>query len=259
MYRYYFVGTALPDLRIDEPPEIHLKDYERLLSDNLSNSDMAKVNTVRNFYDIYNLLSYWKGEPFDPAGSLNANDLEEALATRTGLPPYIFDYLDKYETKEERLRHFPALLQTFFNEEIAKASGFFKTCLQMERETRLILVALRAKKMGRDLLTELQYEDPESDFIAQMIAQKDAPQYEPPEEYKEIKDILTRYEDKPLELEKAMIEFRFKKIQELLGDQLFTMDRILGYLIQLIMIEKWNQLDKQKGKAIIDTMLKDAS
>ena len=56
-----------------------------------------------------------------------------------------------------------------------------------------------------------------------------------------------------------MIEYRFKKIQDLLGTELFTIDRILGYMIQLIMIEKWNQLDKQKGKAIIDTMLKEAS
>ena len=259
MTNYYYVGTVLPELQLDQPPEINLRRFEQILSDNLTAADMAKATTVRNFYDIYNLLSYWKGESFDPAGSLNANDLEEALATRTGLPQYIFDFLDKYETKEERLRHFPALLQTFFNEEIKNSSGFFKTCLQMERDIRLVLVALRSKKMGRDLLTELQYEDPESDFIAQMIAQKDAAQYEPPEQYKEIKDILVKYGDHPLELEKAMIEFRFKKIQELLGDQLFTIDRVLGYMIQLIMIEKWNQLDKQKGKAIIDSMLKEAS
>ena len=47
----------------------------------------------------------------------------------------------------------------------------------MEREIRLILVALRAKKFGRDLLLELQYEDSDTDFIAQMLAQKDAAQY----------------------------------------------------------------------------------
>jgi hypothetical protein len=220
---------------------------------------MAKVKTVRNFYDIYNLLSYWKGESFDPAGTINEYDLEEALATRTGLPSYIFDFLDKYETKDERLKHFPALLQTFFNEEIKKSSGFFKTCLRMERDIRLVLVALRSKRLGRDLLQELQYEDPEDDFIAQMIAQKDSAQYDPPDEYKDIKDILVKYGDSPLELEKAMIEYRFNKIQDLLGVQLFTMDRILGYMIQLIMIEKWNQLDKKKGKEIIDTMLKEAS
>ena len=87
---YYYIGTVLPDLYIDQPPEITLKAFDQLLADNLSNRDMAKVTTARNFYDIYNLLSYWKGESFDPAGTINANDLEEALATRTGLPSYIF-------------------------------------------------------------------------------------------------------------------------------------------------------------------------
>ncbi len=259
MANYYFLGTILPDLHIDQPPEIKLREYQQLLADNLTTGDYAKARTVMNFYDIYNLLSYWKEEAFDPAGSLSANDLEEALATRTGLPPYIFDYLDKYESREERLRNFSSLLQTFFVEETKKATGFFKECLSMERELRLVLVALRAKKLGKDLLVELQYEDPEDDLIAQMLAFKDASQYEPPEKYKEIKEILAKYEDNPLELEKALIEFRFRRIDELLGMQLFTIDRLLGYLIQLIMLEKWNQLDKEKGKTIINNILKEAS
>ena len=50
----------------------------------------------------------------------------------------------------------------------------------MERGSSVNSCGIAGKEgSDSDLLPELQYEDPESDFIAQMIAQKDAAQYEP--------------------------------------------------------------------------------
>lgn len=259
MVDYYFLGTLLPDLKIDEQPEIDFSEFERLLKENLTSADFAKTVTLRNLYDINNLRSYWKGEPLDPIGNLNESDLEEALVTRIILPPYVFAFMDKYETQEERLRHFPELLATFFRESISKADGFFKYYLTLEREMRLILVAFRAKALGRDLYAELQYEDPDEELIAQILAQKDAPSYIPPEKYSDLKHYFEMYENRPIELQKALLEYRFNKIDEKLGLQLFSIDRILAYMAELIMVEHWQQMDKQKGIEIIESMLKEPS
>lgn len=257
MVDYYFLGTLLPDLKIDEPPELGFIEFKRLLKDNLTSSDYAKTETLRNFYDIINLRSYWKGEPLDPVGNLTENQMEEALVTRSMLPPDVFAFMDKYEKQEERLRHFPELLSTFFREAINNATGFFKFYLTLEREIRLILVAFRAKTLGRDLFTELQYEDPDEELIAQILAQKDAQTYEPPEKYAELKHFFEMYRDKPIDLQKALLEYRFDKIDEKLGLQLFSIDRILAYMVELIMVEHWQQMDKQKGLEIVDSMLKE--
>lgn len=255
MTNYYFLGTQLPDLRIGEAPEIGFSELDQLFKENLSDRDYAKARTIRTLYDIINLRAYWKGEPLDPYGNLSANDLEEALVTRSVLPAYVFEFIDKYETNEERLRHYPELQAVFFREEIKNASGFFRYYLTLERELRLILVAFRAKKLGKDIYKELQYEDPEEDFIAQILAQKDAPSYEPPEKYQDIKVLFEQYYDKPIELHKALIEYRFNKIEEKLGYEPFSLDRILAYMIELIMVEGWQRMDQQKGLEIVDNML----
>jgi hypothetical protein len=259
MGNYYFLGTLLPQLRIGEAPEIGFKELDQLLKENLSDRDFAKTKTIRYLYDLANLRAYWRGDPLDPNGNFTASELEEALVTRTRLPGFVFDFLDKYDSNEERLRHYPELLATFFRSSIQNESGFFKYYLTLERELRLVLVAFRAKKLGKDIYTELQYEDPEEDFIAQILAQKDAQVYEPPEKYEELKPILDKYYDQPIELHKALLEYRFNKIEEKLGNELFSIDRVLAYMIELIMVERWQHMNKQKGLQIIDSMLKEPS
>ncbi|MBA3817135.1 MAG: DUF2764 family protein [Parachlamydiaceae bacterium] len=256
---YYFLGTLLPELHIGEPPEIGFREYEQLLKENLSDSDFDKTRTIRNLFDILNLRFYWKEEPLNELGNHTESELEEAFATQSMLPSYVFNFMEKYESKSERLQHFPALLSTFFTKEIEDSSGFFKAYLTLERELRLILVAFRAKKLNRDLLIDLQYEDPEEQIIAQMLAQKDAAVYEPPEKYEQLKIIFEKYQNQPLELQKALVEFRFNKIEEMLGLDLFSADRALAYLVELILVEQWQQMDQQEGLKIVDSMLKDIS
>lgn len=257
MSNYYFVGTLLPDLHIEEKPEIGFTEFDRLLHENLSVNDYAKAITFRTYYDILNIRAYWKGEEFDPAGNLDSSDMEEALITRSVFPNYVFEFIDKYENNEERIRHFPLLMSTFFKNEIANATGVFKKFLIIERELRLILVAFRAKVLGRDVVKELQYEDPEDEFVAQIIAQKDSSDYEPPEKYEEMTTLFKRYYDDPIAFQKAYYQYRFQKINELVDVDSFSMDRLLAYMVKLIIVEKWLHLDKKKGLEIVDSMLKE--
>lgn len=259
MQKYYFLGTLLPELRIGEPPEIGFREYEQLLRENLSASDYEKTRTFRNIYDMINLRFYWKGEPLNPFGNYSESDLEEAFATRSMLPSYVFDFVDKYDNKNDRLDHFPALLSTFFTKEIERSSNFFKAYLTLERELRLVMLAFRAKKLNRDVLIDLQYEDPEDPIIAQILAQKDSLVYEPPEKYEQLKHIFDKYQNQPLELQKALFEFRFNKIEEMLGLDFFSADRTLAYLVELVLIEQWQQMDRQEGNKIVDHMLKGIS
>lgn len=259
MPNYYYLGTLLPDLNIGEPPEIGFKELDYLLKENLSAGDYVKTNTIRSIYDIANLRPYWKGKPLDPYGNLDAAGLEEALATRSMLPEYVFEFIDKYSTNEERLRNFAELSSLFFRKSMKNASGLFQYYLKLEREIRLMLAAFRAKKLGRDIIAELQYEDPRDSLVAQIIAQKDAKTYDPPEEYESLKAIFDQHADNPIELQQALLEYRFQKIADRVGVEVFSIDRILAYMIELIMVEKWLQMDKEKGLEIVDTILKEPS
>jgi Protein of unknown function (DUF2764) len=257
MSNEYFLGALLPELSIGEVPEIGFDELDQLFKDNLSEKNYAKVRAVRSLFDIFNLRAYWQGEPLDRYGNLSYADLEESLAAGSMLPEYVFTYLDKYGSNEERLAHYPELLICFYRHAMAEATHFFRYYLSLERELRLVLAAFRAKSLGRDIYKELQYEDPEEELIAQILAQKDAPIYVPPEKYEEIGTLFKKFGDQPIELQKALLEYRFNQIKEKLGMQPFSIDRVLAYMIELIMVERWQRMDKQKGLKMVESLLKE--
>lgn len=256
-HQYYFVGTSLPTLTIGEEPEISWERLQRLLKDNLTSKDYTQTLVLRRYFDILNLRGLLKNEPLDPFGNLDRNDLEETLLGQTGLlPAYVMAYLEKYESKEDRIYHFPELIAAFFREEVDDSMGFLKRYLEFERNLRLVLTAYRAKELGRDMAKELQFEDPDEDIIVQLLSQKDSKTFEPPEDFLDLKPILDENYSSPLALHKALNEYRFKKLDEMGGLDVFSLDRILAYLASFFIVKKWMALDKEQGLQIVENIVK---
>lgn len=252
MTQYYFLATALPPLQIGVPPEISFEEFDHLLRENLTAKDMQKVKVIRRYYDIMNIRALWRGQPFDLHGNLNEMELEAALVEHQGLPEYIYAILDRYDRQESQLHNFPALTSAYYANEIKGFNGFLKKYLNFEHEWRLVLAGFRAKLLGRYLPDELQFEDPNNDIVAQILAQKDAKGFVPPDGYEELQALFELHMQSPLELYQALCEYRFYKVQEMIGVDAFSIEYILGYLVQLIIIEEWMALDKKKGLEILD-------
>jgi hypothetical protein len=256
---YYYLGTVLPDLAVGKLPEISFQELKDLLKDNLSVDDEAQTRLIRRLYDILNIRALWLNDPLDPHGNDDENELEEALISEVGLPNYVYDFLDSHESQSDRLLHFPGLIAQFFSVESAHASGFLKEYLSFERSWRLVMTALRSKRLGRDLLVELQYENPDDPLVAQILSQKDAKAYEPPEEFQDLKALFEKHHRNPLDLEQALCEYRFNHIDHLIAFDVFSTRRILAFVAQFIIVEKWIELDKKKGTDIIHSILKELS
>lgn len=253
MGNYYYLAASFPPLEFPSVPDVSFAALRGILELNLSKRDLKKVQTLRLFIDISNIRPLLLEEETDPRGNLEEKELDEALLVQSLLPVYVFDFLDQHDTLADKLKYFPQLLARFFSEEIPKQKGFLKKYFEFEREWRLVVLALRAKKLKRDLIKELQFEDFLDPFVAQILAQKDAEQYDPPSEYRDIKEILHACGPDPWEQNKALALYRFNKIQDMIGEEQFSIDWILAYLSQLLILEYWNELDAEKGQMILDT------
>lgn len=253
MRNYYFVVPSLPPLALNVRPEITFEELAARLAINLSKEDLEKTKVLRRFVDINNIRALLMEEGIDPRGNLNEKELDEALLVHTILPDYVFDFLDRFEKTADKIRNFSGLLAHFFNEEIPKQEGFLHRYLTFEREWRLVLLALRAKQLHRDVAKELQFEDPTNAIVAHVLAQKDSEIYEPPPEYAELKEVIASCYADPWAEHKAFAEYRFKKIAELAESTPFTIDQILAYMAQLMIIESMFELDKERGKMILET------
>src|ERR1700735_892232 len=114
MAHYYFLSTLLPSLSFDQPLAFSFEEIETLFNDHLTEKDQEKIRLLRRFFDLLNLRALWRGEEIDARGTLSAQALEEAIASQSGLPEEVNEFLERYQKKEERLYHFPLLLARFF-------------------------------------------------------------------------------------------------------------------------------------------------
>lgn len=254
MGNYYYIASLLPPLEFPIRPDVSFSVLQPTLELNLSKEDLKKVRTLRLFVDLCNIRPLLQEEEIDLRGNLGEKDLEEALLGETFFPEYVFDFLKEHETLAEKLRGFPALLSLFFREEIPNQEGFLKEFFEFERQWRLVVLAIRAKSMHRDFLKELQFEDLHDPFVMQILIQKDAEQYVPPLEYKEIQEVLQACGPDPWQQNKALALYRFNQIGRMMEKPQFSIDYILAYLTQLMIVEYWNELSKERGQMILDTL-----
>lgn len=254
MHNYYFVAPSLPSLVLGEVPDISFEQLMNRLRINLSRKDWEKITVLRRIVDLYNIRALYLKKNHDPRGNLTERELDEALLVKADLPDYVFEFLGKFEDNKEKARMFFGLLSRFYSEEVLKQEGFLKQLLTFQREVRLVLAALRSKKTKRDIVEELQFEDFTDPFVAQILAQKDMEDYEPPLEYQDLKQSLLACGDDPWQQYLTVLKYEFSHIVEMTGYPLFSLDWILGYVARLMLIEKYNELNEQKGEEIVHKM-----
>lgn len=260
MTEYYFLTSLLPELQIGHIPTLGFSSLMELLETDLTKEDFQLVKHFLHIIDYDNLRSLWNGDPIDKRGNFTKEELERALLegewpNGKEFPDYLLDFLQKYPNNKERVQHFFWLISRFLDDQIVHHTDFFREYYIFEKQWRLVMVGFRAKKYGKDISYELQYEDPYDPIVAQILAQKDTQGFEPPFEYRDLKPIFDEYADNPLELHKALLEYQFRQIVELTGNEIFSIDRILGYLARLLLVESWLVLDVQKGINVVDEMV----
>ena len=254
MGNYYFVAASLPPLVLGEVPEISFEEFASRLELNLSKEDLEKTVVLRRIVDLFNLRALFQGGPIDPRGNFDEKEIDEALLQKEGFPEYVYEFLERYETKEERLLHFSQLLTLFFSEEIPKQKGFLKKLLSFEREWRLVILALRCKEAERDVAFEMQFEDFSDPLALQILAQKDVQDFDPPAEYRDLKEIYLSCDFDPWRQHLSIGKYRFAEIEEMVKKPLFSIDWILAYMAQLMIVEHWNELSSQKGMTLIEAI-----
>lgn len=188
MSNYYFLAASLPPLVLGERPDVTFEELTSRLEINLTKSDFEQTVIFRRYIDMSNIRALFLEESIDTRGNLNEKELDEAMLLKDGLPEYVFDFLDRFEGMSEKLRNFSGLFSTFFTEEVSRTTGFLHAYLEFEREWKLVMLAIRAKELGRDVTRELQFEDFSDPIVAQILAQKDSEGYDPPNDYLSLKE-----------------------------------------------------------------------
>ena len=245
---YYFLTTSFTPLDLKIFPQMSFQQLKALLDENLSPKDQVAFRDYLFYIDLKNVKSLLAEKPIDPRGFFSEKELREALLVQEDIPEYMQDFLQKFAEKEMRLRHFTSLYAQFFRQE---RKGFLQKYFSWQRELRLVITALRAKKWGKDLTSELQFEEVGDPFAMHLLAQKDAKELDVPERYAPVKALFQKYINQPKELEKQLLIYQLQVVEEFEEGRPFSVDAVLGYAARLYLIESWWMLDEANGKTAL--------
>ncbi len=247
MTHYYYLINSFPLLKIGEEPALNVEQLKVAFEENLSRKDKKEVRDFLFYLDLKNIKAFWLGFPLDARANFQEKELEEALLVPDSLPLYVYDFLDRYETKEERIRYFPFLYAQFF---CSFKEGFSQEYFSQERKIRLHLAALKVKKEGGDIIQQMQFEDPQDLDVSYILAQKDREDYEPPDEYEPLKQIFLSQYQIPKALLKAYLQYRFRLIEEMEEKDVFSLPRVLAFLAKLLLVEQYQFLKQPQEEEV---------
>ena len=252
---YYYLAISLPDLEIENRPIIHFETLIDQYSMNLNKEDWDLVSTVRTYFDLVNLEKSLLEEPLDHRTALNAIEIEEALRERTHFPEYVFEFLDRYLDKTDRIKNFPSLYAHFFKEFAIKNDAIAKM-IEVERELRLFLLGFRSVKFQRDLASEFRYEDLSDEIVDRIISKNAKTTLLDEVKLQKLLENLDQAKN-ALEVRYLIAAFRFEFYKEVQDFHPFNIIGLVAYLMQLSLLEDLEVKDPKKGLEIFQYILKE--
>lgn len=257
MSKYYFLCAALPPLDLAMPPPISVLEVKEQLFVGLSPSDYKTIDLWLSYIDLINLSALFWSDPIDLRGHFESEAaLQEAVVMKSGFVDSAIDFLDKYTTQEDRRRFSSRLLSDFFRESIPKATGVMKELLTLEYHLRLLMTAWRAKRYGKDLSKEFEFEDPQDPFVSELLMQQNEVHFGFPYEYEEL-ELVFAYISDPAKVMRKWLEYRYNRLNGWGESKPFDLDCLLIYFIQLSIVEDLHRLSPPEGKQWINFRLKE--
>jgi len=256
---YYYLVAGLREYGIDTDTKgfdaVAIRDE---ISEELHASDREYLREFYTFYDITNIISLWNGKGnFNPLGNFSKEELEEEIRQPENLPRYISDVILAYKNKVKEDKSvevdetidtdlpFERTLWTRFYEACAQSgSPFIRRWYAFDMQLRNISSAYTARKIGRDIESELVGHDE----INTALARNSSADFGLKAEIDYIDSLLQILENKNLvEKERQLDLLRWNVADEMTDFDYFTMNKILAYCVKINIIHRWMSLDKQIG------------
>ncbi len=256
MLAYPFLQTTLPPLSSEAAPSLSFDDLMVLFQDNLSRGDWEKVQQIRLFFDLRNMVESSSRSLLFPYGNYSKEDLQQLIMGEDVFDQDIFDMIKQYDTPDELRRHFYPILTHYLQMMIKKEKAFVKEFFTFEHQLRVLLAAYRAKRAGVPLLRELNFEDLADPYVMEILEQKDTAKFEFPYGFEGLQAQLEAAPS-PQKEHEVLFRFKFHHFQKYLDEDYHSIDSLLAYMIQLIYLEGYYQLDMERGLEITQQLLKE--
>lgn len=264
---YYCLVAGFPDL-IPDDKKLHFSSVElrNYLREELHPSDFELVKLFYLPYDHENLISLlFDGEfEWDERGNYSRETLELFVDKKqleyidaSAFPPYFIDFIEFYHDDEEEFPKIAAvkfLTEGWYKTLAGSGNEFVAKFGEFKQNMANIMLALNGRKhhipfeeaiIGDDEVTHALKKSRSRDFGLST-------------EINDIETIVQIFEiDNILDREMKLDNHTWQFIDEITFFNYFTVERVLGFVQKLFIVERWFELDKEIGQQIFNQLLEE--
>lgn len=257
---YHYLVAGLPDMLLDEGrSKATVSFFKSEFMQELPPEDYALVQYLFLKLDNTNLLNLLqkKNSPFLELGNYSRDLLEEQIKEPDNrILPYLQSFILKFKSGEQdntAISWETELDNDFFDFLKTTKNDFLRSWFELKLNFQNATTALTC----RDHKLPIEDQLVGKNTITEHILRSNSRDFGLSQDFPEIERILTSWEsDTIIEREKALDLIRWEWIDEHVFFHYFTIERLLGFLIQLEMVERWIRLDVETGKQMFNEMLR---
>ncbi|MCO6491452.1 MAG: DUF2764 family protein [Phaeodactylibacter sp.] len=255
---YYYLIAGLPDMALEQSKlPLSLPELMEQLALSLHPDDLRLAQLIFLPADNRNLLRLLQKETseWEPHGRFSREEMEEGFKEPRLLPAYMYRFGQAF--KEETpvwpgMSWENQLARLGYEYLLANTDGFLHQWFTFENHLKNILAAWNIREYGLPAEGQLIGEN----VVTEAARRSHARDFGLAAELPFLDKLLHALEqDKLLERERAIARIKWNYIDELNTFHYFTVEVVLGYLLKWIMLDRWTQLDTERGLRQIGSLI----
>jgi len=256
---YHFLVAGLPDLILDEGRlKVSLGDLKSELQQHVNVADFKLIEYLFLEFDNANLLNLLKKNDFefDLRGNYSQEILEGQLKEIDGsLPTYMNKFIESFKADDRPGPDisWENILENYFYQYLINTdNAFLRSWYIYQLNKKNVISALVCKRFDMPMEKQLIG----SNDINDSLQRSNARDFGITQEFPEIEKILGAFESETLLLrEKALDLIDWQWIDENVFFHYFTIERLIAFMLQFAMVERWMGLDSDEGKLMFNKLL----
>lgn len=265
MSNYYALVAGLPNIALDDTKTTYTIDsFRNEVYDSLHAGDRKLIDLFFYKFDNKNLLAYLRNpeSPFDPRGQIGSEAMGELVrAVKDGdspaevsFPPYFVPFLKEYfaEDRPDGISWEDRLASCYYEYAMRTPNKFVSAWFELNLNINNILAGFVCRKFGLDKELYIVGHNEVAEAIRSSNARdfglSDRVDYLP---------ALQRIADDPdlVGRERKLDQLKWNWIEETTFFNYFSIERVLAYLIQLEIIQRWVSLDRTAAEQMFRNLI----
>ncbi len=254
---YYCLIAGLPDLIADDNKiPFMISDFREEILLYLTKNDLKLVDLFFLQEDNKTLLSLLNKRELNgsTAGNFSPTYIEDRLKEPRDLPSYMIEFIknNKDEKKKYDVSDENELTWMFFDFVNKTKSKFIRDYFTFDMNLRNLTTDLNCRKYDRELQKEIIGDNK----FAKALRTSKLKDFGLTDDYPFVERVISFFDNPAMiEKERQLDLLRWEFLDERTTFEYFSIDKVLSFLIRLLIIERWSKLDTESGKKVFNGLI----